>query len=301
MRFRRMELVLKVAELRSFTKAANALKIPQPSLSQSIAALEKELGIEIFNRKENPIALTQAGEIYLEKTRLIFGILDDLHTEISNFNSLRKGKISLGFSQNGYILLPNLLSNFVKKYKDIDAKITQYGSTLRIRQMILDGELDVGMLILPIDTQGLEYTEILTQNVYLALPSTHPLSLKFRDEKYPEISINLVKNEKFILPTQNLRSRKGYDEFFASFEIEPKILCEIETFEIANTIVANGVGACFTIPQMIKSDKANLIKLFKISEFNETKTLVLAYKKDKKLSKIEKEFIALAKELAGKI
>ena len=295
--FRRMQLVLKIAELRSFTKAALALKIPQPSLSQSIATLEKELGAQLFNRKENPITLTEAGKIYLEKARLISAILDDLRGEISDLNDLRKGTISLGFSQNGYILLPNLLSKFVKKFKNANVRITQHSSTLAIRQMILDGELDVGMVILPIDTAGLEYEHILTQDVYLALPSAHPLAMKFKDKEIPQISINLLREEKFILPSAKLRSRKGYDELFAAYGIAPQILCEIDTFEIANAIVASGVGACFTIPQMIKSDKADLIKLFKIKEFDEQKTLVLAYKKGKKLTKIEKEFIKLAKEL----
>ena len=63
MNLHRMQLVLKVAELRSFTAAAEALKIPQPSLSQSILSLEKELKVVLFNRSTSPVSLTRAGEI----------------------------------------------------------------------------------------------------------------------------------------------------------------------------------------------------------------------------------------------
>lgn len=75
MNLRQMELVLKVASEKSFTKAANALKVPQPSLSQSILNLEKEIGMPLFNRETNPISLTNAGEIYLSKAKLVFDVL----------------------------------------------------------------------------------------------------------------------------------------------------------------------------------------------------------------------------------
>ncbi|MDA3076912.1 hypothetical protein OFO12_05955 [Campylobacter sp. JMF_04 NA10] len=68
-------------------------------------------------------------------------------------------------------------------------------------------------------------------------------------------------------------------------------MCETETFDIANSIVASGGEACFTIPQMVKSDKASLIKLFELADAPDAKTLVLAYKKGKQLNRVEKEFI----------
>ncbi|MDA3042944.1 MULTISPECIES: LysR family transcriptional regulator substrate-binding protein [unclassified Campylobacter] len=108
--------------------------------------------------------------------------------------------------------------------------------------------------------------------------------------KTPKISLGALKNERFILPNSNLRSRKGYNELFKKAGFEPKILCETETFDIANSIVASGGGACFTIPQMVKSDKASLIKLFELADAPDAKTLVLAYKKGKQLNRVEKEF-----------
>ncbi|WP_298081635.1 LysR family transcriptional regulator, partial [uncultured Campylobacter sp.] len=81
-----MELVLKVAEFRSFTKAAEALKIPQPSLSQSILSLERELGTQLFNRTSNPISLTHAGKIYASKAKIIFDAINDLKNDISEIS-----------------------------------------------------------------------------------------------------------------------------------------------------------------------------------------------------------------------
>lgn len=301
MNLHRMQLVLKVAEFRSFTTAAEALKIPQPSLSQSILSLEKELKVALFNRSTNPVSLTRAGEIYVSKARIIFEIMDDLNSEISELDGSKSGKIRIGFSQNGYNLLPSLLPMFCKKFKDSDVQIMQFSSTLNIREMLLQGELDVGMLILPIDMSGLEGSEILKQKTYVALSSLHPLSLKFKNELAPKIDILQLKNEKFILPKQNLRSAEQIDAFFSAAGFAPKVLCRTETFDIANAIVASGVGACFSIPQMIKEDKAGRIKLFDVGARELDKTLIIAYKKGKRLNHLAQAFIKTARKISNEI
>lgn len=301
MNLHRMELVLKVAEFRSFTKAAEALKIPQPSLSQSILSLERELGTQLFNRTSNPISLTHAGKIYASKAKVIFDAINDLKSDISEISGVKNDKIRIGFSQNGYNLLPSLLPKFCKKFKDSDVQIMQFSSTLNIREMLLQGELDVGMLILPIDMSGLEGSEILKQKTYVALSSLHPLSLKFKNEPTPKIDILQLKNEKFILPKQNLRSAEQIDAFFAAAGFVPKVLCRTETFDIANAIVASGVGACFSIPQMIKEDKAGRIKLFDVGAHELDRTLLIAYKKGKRLSHLAQAFIKTAHKISNEI
>ncbi|MGH1601496.1 hypothetical protein [Campylobacter majalis] len=100
----------------------------------------------------------------------------------------------------------------------------------------------------------------------------------------------------------NIKSKKSAHvkiclcKFIFCAEFKPKILCETETFDVANAIVASGVGACFSISGLIKEDKKDKIKLFDIDEPSLAKTLVIAYKKDKKLSELTSEFIKMAKE-----
>lgn len=297
MNLRHMELVLKAAELKSFTKAANALKVPQPSFSQSILNLEKELGVPLFDRSTNPISLTNAGQIYHSKAKMIFEILDDLNLKLSELKGAKSGKIRIGFSQNGYSMLPEILPKFCKRFSGANIKILQVFSTLKIRKMLLDEEIDIGMLILPIDTNDLEYEIIKSQDIFVALPILHPISQKFKNVAQPKISLKELENEQFILPDTHQRSRKLIDEAFKKAGIKPQILCETETFDIANSIVANGVGACFTIPQLLNSEKAERLTLFDIGEPSLNKTLVLAYKKGKKLSNLAMEFIKMARKL----
>ncbi len=127
----------------------------------------------------------------------------------------------------------------------------------------------------------------------------HPLAQKAkkRAKGYPSLVLSELKNEKFILPKDTQRSRPIFDKIFKKAGFEPNIFCETETFDIANSIVASGIGACFTLPQFIKEDKENKIMLFNIDEPLLSRTVVLAYRKDKRLSKITQEFLSIAKSL----
>ena len=299
MSFKQIECVVMVAKLKSFTKAAQKLKIAQPSLSQSINILEKHIGVPLFDRSTTPISLTHAGEIYLSKANAIIELYNDLNVQMRDVTGFENGKLRLGITQTGYHFIHDAVSLFSKKFPKTDLSITQVFSTLNMKKMLLDGDVDIGTLILPLHTDELSYKVIKEEQVCLALPINHPLAQKVKKKAkgYPTIDLGELKNEKFILPKDSQRSRSIYDAIFKKAGYEPTIFCETETFDIANSIVASGIGACFTLPQFIKEDKEDKLMLFSIDEPLLTRTVVLAYRKDKRLSRIAHEFLAIAKNL----
>ena len=299
MSLKQIECVVMVAKLKSFTKAAHKLKMAQPSLSQSINTIEKQLGVPLFDRTTTPISLTHAGEVYLSKAHAIIELYNDLNIQMRDVTGFENGKLRLGFSQTGYHFIPNALSLFYKKFPNADIKVSQVFSTLKLEKMLLDGDIDIATLILPLSSTELNYKILKEEQALLALPITHPLAQKAkkRAKGYPLIALGELKNEKFILPKESQRSRPIYDKIFKKAGFEPHIMCETETFDIANSIVASGIGACFTLPQFIKEDKADKLILFNIDEPLLQRTAVLAYRKDKRLSRIANEFLSMAKSL----
>ena len=297
MSLKQIECVVMAAKLKSFTKAANKLKIAQPSLSQSINTVEKQLGVPLFDRSTNPISLTHAGEIYIAKANTIIDLYHDLDVQMRDITSFQTGKLRLGITQTGYHFIHDALSMFYKKFPSTDLQITQVFSTLNMKKMLLDGDVDMGTLILPLHSDELSYKILKEEQACLALPINHPIAqrTKKRSKGYPQITLNELKNEKFILPKDSQRSRPIYEAIFKKAGFEPHIFCETETFDIANSIVASGVGACFTLPQFIKEDKKDKLMLFSLDEPLLTRTVVLAYKKDKSLSRIAYEFLSIAK------
>jgi len=258
----------------------------QPSLSQSINTIEKQLGVPLFDRTTTPISLTHAGEVYLSKAHAIIELYNDLNIQMRDVTGFENEKLRLGFSQTGYHFIPNA-----------DIKVSQVFSTLKLEKMLLDGDIDIATLILPLSSTELQYKIIREEQALLALPITHPLAQKAkkRAKGYPIVALSDLKNEKFILPKESQRSRPIFDKIFKKAGFEPHIMCETETFDIANSIVASGIGACFTLPQFIKEDKADKIMLFNIDEPLLQRTVVLAYRKDKRLSRIAHEFFSMAK------
>lgn len=299
MSLKQIECVVMVAKLKSFTKAAQKLKIAQPSLSQSINILEKQVGVPLFDRSTTPISLTHTGEIYIAKANSIIELYNDLNIQMRDVTGFENGKLRLGFSQTGYHFIPDALSKFYKKFPKADIRVSQVFSTLNLEKMLLDGDVDIATLILPLHSDELSYKVIKEEQALLALPITHPLAqkVKKRAKGYPALALSELKNEKFILPKDTQRSRPIYDKIFKKAGFEPNIFCETETFDIANSIVASGIGASFTLPQFIKEDKENKIMLFSIDEPLLSRTVVLAYRKDKRLSKIAQEFLSIAKSL----
>lgn len=87
MDYKQFNYILKIAEQKSISKAAEALYITQPALSHFVAKVEDELNIKIFNRATNPISLTPAGEYYVNTSRKILGLIETLSDDIAKFSS----------------------------------------------------------------------------------------------------------------------------------------------------------------------------------------------------------------------
>ena len=297
MNFKQMQIVIKVAEEKSFTKAARKLKISQPTLSKSILSLEKQLGVTLFNRSQSPISLTDAGEMYYKKTKSILEIYNDLMAQLNKYSNIKtRNSINIGISQFAYALMSDILPKIYKKFLSANIKIKQVNSTLEVKKMLLDGDIDIGFLVLPTNLDGLKYKAIKEQNMVLAMSKSHPLVQNFKAliDKNKKISITDLRNEKFIIPNQVHKTCPTYNKIFKNFDFLPNIFCESDTLDITSDMIASNIGISFMLPQSIKESRKADIITFDIDEPLLKRTLVLAYKKDKKLSRIEKEFLDIA-------
>lgn len=292
MNIKQLQYVSKVAQLQSFTKAAKKLKISQPTLSRNILNLEKDIGISIFDRSKFPLLPTKNGKNYIQKIDKILQLYDELSSNVLYLAGKVPQKLRVGLNQTGYTYLLQALSKFEKLFEDVDLKLTQADSTNYLKKMLLDDEIDIATLTLPIDKNIFSYKIITKDTIKLALPIS--VAQKFKNRK--SISLKVLKNEKFILPLANQKSRMIYDNLFKKAGYEPKIIAETEGFMIANYMVANGLGISFTLEKYIINDIKDNIKLLDINDRTLSKVLAIAYKKNKKPNKIAREFIKIAKE-----
>ncbi len=303
MHIKQMKFILQIAEDGSFTKAAKKLNISQPYLSQYISKVEQQMGVHLFDRTMTPIQLTHIGELICDKAKKMIKINEDMSLELDYFKGIRSRKIDIGVSQASASLIPKIFPAFYKKFPNIEIKINECRVVKEMESLILNGQLDIGIFPLFETEDNLDYQVIEEKRMLLALPSKHPIAKKIKkssDEQHPFISLELLKDEEFILPEKKQQTHLLLDKPFLDAGFEPKVLCTTQTMDVANAIVASGMGICFTLPEMIRDDYKDKISLFQIDKKHTLRPIVLAYRKEKYLPDIVKEFVYIAKRRLNK-
>ena len=120
MEIRQLQYVIQLALDKNFSRAAEKLHIAQPSLSQQIAKLERELGILLFQRNTNSVDLTYAGSIFAERAQKILDLVAQLQQEMDDISQMRKGRLMIGsLPITGAHVWPMVLPVFQQRYPEI--------------------------------------------------------------------------------------------------------------------------------------------------------------------------------------
>jgi DNA-binding transcriptional LysR family regulator len=299
MDFRQLKYMLMVAEERSFSKAAQKLYIAQPSLSQYIQKLESQLGVELFDRSTSPLRLTYAGELYAETAKHILDLNMQLSQQMEDIVDFKKGRLVIGLStfRSTYIM-PMLLPSFYEKFPGIDVVLVE-GTSPELYDLAVKGVTDISIMTLPINEEHFSYESIMEEEILLALPPHHSICEKFKaakkDKARHKIELSCLCEEPFILLKQNQKLHRISTYLCEQAGFKPKIILETESIEAAHAFAAAGMGITF-IPDTIASFNRFLEQplYFSLEEFKATRTLVIAYRKGKYISKAAKEFINLA-------
>ncbi|WP_031521731.1 LysR family transcriptional regulator [Streptomyces sp. NRRL F-5123] len=160
MQFQQLAYFVAVADTRHFTRAAQALHVSQPSLSQQIRALEKELGAALFSRARGNIALTDAGETLLPLARRILADADTARHEVLELVQLRRGRVRLGATPSlATGLLPDVLRAFHDRHPGIRLLIEEGGSHDLVRHLAR-GALDLALVVLPLPSPSPALTTV---------------------------------------------------------------------------------------------------------------------------------------------
>ncbi|SER33938.1 DNA-binding transcriptional regulator, LysR family [Streptomyces qinglanensis] len=183
MQLQQLRYVVAVADTRHFTRAAQREHVAQPSLSQQIRSLERELGAELFHRARGHISLTDAGEALLPLARRILADTETARREVQEVAQLRRGRVRLGAPPSLCAgLVPDVLRAFHDRYPGVELMVHEDGSQDLVRALAA-GELDLALIITPLPGQGpvLAAAELLSEElVVVAAPDAPPLPRRDR-------------------------------------------------------------------------------------------------------------------------
>ncbi|PUA17134.1 LysR family transcriptional regulator [Glaciimonas sp. PCH181] len=165
-----------VAETLHFGRAAGLLHISQPPLTRQIAALERELGVMLFDRSRRNVQLTQAGQNFYKDTAEIFNALDRAKRNAVSTSAGKSGALMVGFMMSSaYNILPSVTRHYSAAYPEVDMQLTEYVPNL-LAIDIKENKCDVGIMYRPEDCAGLDSRTIYCEPLVLVLPKNHRLA-----------------------------------------------------------------------------------------------------------------------------
>lgn len=265
MDFRQYKCLLKVAELKSITKAANSLYVSQPALSAYIAKTEKELGTTIFDRTKTPLELTLAGEIVIAAGRKILAINEEMKEQIIHISQHKVGRIKVGIpgSRSEY-MLPLIYPEFHKEFPDIEFELV--GSNSRhILDLIAKGDIDVGIMPVLKKHPEFSYEFVCEEEIFLVAKRGYLEKSDFLKDTI--VNLKKIRRFPFVLLHRGHGIRYAVDKYFKANGIVPKILMEIASNTTAMKIAASGEGLAI-VPKMtidinkgVENDSVDILRL----------------------------------------
>ena len=229
MLLRHIHYFLAVAEHRSFTRAAAALHVSQPALSQQIRQLEETLGAQLFDRTGRVTRLTDAGDVYFRYARQALHDLAEGRRAIHDVQDLSRGSLRIAVTPTftSYLVGP-LVEAFHGRYPDVSLSVREM-SQERIEALLVDDELDVGIAFEDVQTADIEAQTLLVETLALVVNREHALAGKRRRRARAH-------DAPLVLLTAEFATRVQIDRYFREQDVRPRVLME-----------ANSLGAVIEI------------------------------------------------------
>jgi len=285
--FRQLQYVIQIAKEKNFSRAAEKLHIAQPSLSQQLSKLEKEIGVLLFRRTTNSVELTHAGSVFVQKAQDILDSIEQLKQELDDLAHMRKGKLVVGsLPMTGSHVLPLVLPVFGKRYPEIEVVLVEDTSS-RLEQLTSSGQTDLSLLSLPLIDSSLAWEPIIEEEICLAVPPEHSLA---RNQE--PVKLEDLRTEPFVVLKKGQGFRQIAFELCARGGFEPRIVFESGNIETVQSLVAAGMGIAF-VPKMVTRAKwSELAPVYlPLAAPSPSRTLVIASRKGRYLSKAAEAFI----------
>lgn len=189
---RKVEIFYWVAELRSFSQAAELLSLRQPTVSAHVQELEEASGGKLFYRIHGRVSLTPLGELLVERAKSLLAFKRELRGAVEQFHGTLSGELWVGGSNiPGEYLLPPMLGAFTKKYPAVKP-VLRIRDSAGILEDVLDGKVELGFVGSKRPDARLGFKKLWDDEMVLAVPKGHP----WAQRKF--IQLSELRTEKFI-------------------------------------------------------------------------------------------------------
>ncbi|MEU9151025.1 LysR family transcriptional regulator [Streptomyces sp. NPDC048417] len=240
MELRQLRHFLALVEERSVTRAAKRELIVQSGLSNSLQALERELGTALYVRGTRPVRLTAAGEALVGPARRTVTSAAQAEEAVHHTRDVLIGTLRLGVSLSAQHLVPfaSYLGEFTRGHPGIDLRL-HYAPALTMISMLEAGELDCVIGPAVSQVPGVRMTRLAREPLHLVCRADHRLAER------TEVNVGQLADERFVEVPPGWTARLLSDAAFTGEGIQRRVVCEVGDWELFLELVSAGVGIGF--------------------------------------------------------
>jgi DNA-binding transcriptional LysR family regulator len=296
MELRHLRYFVAVAETLNFTKAAEKLRLAQPSLTRQIHNLEEEIGVQLFNRSKSHVALTVEGRSFLVDARRLLALASESVAAVQRLSRGETGQLNIGYVSNfNFDLLPKTLGAFREGFPHIALNLFDMTPAEQLRALEAR-KIDLGFVgFRPhVATKDLQWECLARHKTIVAIPQRHPLAKK------PKIKLTDLKAMFFVGMSE--KTHPGFRDWLCEVcrpaDFTPRILQDAEIEPGLMRFVAEGLGVTLAREQMKNLPHAGVV--FRPLSPAVRTDYCIAWNRDND-SRALQQYVSILRKLAAKI
>lgn len=298
MEIRKLEVFCKVVELKSFTRAAEAVLLSQPTVSEHIRNLEQELNQKLVDRLGREVEPTSVGRVLYDYARKILLTHREAVEAVEKYSGRLIGKILIGCGTiPGTYILPELISRFQKIHPAIKMTL-RINSSRIIAEQVMTGELGLGVVGAKWNESGLRWTKVFVDELVLAVHPDHPWAHK------KNISLENIVTEPFIMREPDSGTRRVIAQFLKANgfrETDLQEVVEIGSTAAIKEAVKLGIGVSILSRRSIMDNiKFGIMAAVSLKGIELQRPFYLVHRKNKALPPVAATFRDYLLTQAGK-
>lgn len=289
MDLRRLEVFTKVAELGSFSRAAEALFLTQPTVSEHVRALEEEVGVPLLDRLGRGATPTPAGELLLGYARRILRLTGEARQAIDQFQGRLSGQLIVGGSTiPGEYILPALIGQFKAKYADISISL-RVGSSRQVSEWVEVGQVELGVVGAEPASRVLHSRELMADDMVIVVPAEH----RWAGRK--SVSLKDITQESLVLREPGSGSREAFERALATAGLDfsaLRVAGEMGSTQAVKQGVRAGVGIALISRRAVEDEcRARLLWCVKVTDLQVPRSFYLVTHRQRTRSPLAQAFL----------
>ncbi|PLW78593.1 nitrogen assimilation transcriptional regulator NAC [Cohaesibacter celericrescens] len=237
---KRLSYFVKIIDKGSLTRAADALNIAQPALSQHLISLEAHFKQQLVVRSRHGVTMTEAGKALYRHAQIVLKQMDLMSSDVSEAAKVLSGSVSVGlapYSTTSTLSL-SLLKEIKRQYPEIMLHVNDnFGSVFS--ELVMNGRMDLALIYDPGMMRGVNFQQVAVEELFLISRRSAALPSDVKEA----VPLTSLENVPLLLPSRIHLLRSLVDTAFETSHVVPKIVAEIDSMETLGAAISEGIGS----------------------------------------------------------